>query len=107
MLVWNYRVELWRPFVGHIKHTKVCFKCAFMATFTQGLQMDQTHCFSNVVVACQIVESLLLTCTDTLCSVARIPRHTDRISVDAHVEFIVELEHMFYILLRTSDFVPK
>lgn len=37
MLVWNYRVELWRPFVGHIKHTMVCFKCAFMATLIQVL----------------------------------------------------------------------
>lgn len=49
VLVWNYRVELWR----HIKHTMVCFKCAsFMATLIQGLHMDQTHCFSNVVVSC-------------------------------------------------------
>jgi len=78
-----------------------------MATLIQGLQMDQTHCFSNVVVTCQIVESLLLTCTDTLCSVARFLRHTDRTSVNAHVEFIGELEHMFYILLRASYFVPK
>jgi len=27
--------------------------------------------------------------------------------VHVHVEFIVDLEHMFYILLRTSDVVPK
>jgi len=59
----------------------VCFKCSFMATLIQGLQMDQSHCFSNVIVAYQIVESLLLTCTDELFSVARIPRHTDRTSV--------------------------
>lgn len=52
-------------------------------------------------------ESLLLTYTDMLCSVARIPCHTDRTSGNVHVEFIVDLEHMFYILLRTSDFVPK
>lgn len=100
-------MELWRPFVGHIKHMMVCFKCAFMTTLIQGLQMDQAHCFSNVVVACQIVESFLLTCTDMLCSVARIPRHIDITSVNVHVEFIVELEHMFYILPRTSDFAPK
>ena len=108
MLVWNYRVELWRPFVGHIKHTMVCFKRAFMATLIQGLQMDQSHCFSNVVVSCQIIECLLLrTCTDMLCSAARIPRQIDRTSGIVHVEFIVDFEHMFYILLRPSDFVPK
>ena len=28
-------------------------------------------------------------------------------SVHVHLEIIVDLEHMFYTLLRTSDFVPK
>lgn len=27
--------------------------------------------------------------------------------VHAHIEFIVDFEHRFYVLLRISDFVPK